>query len=196
LWYQFPLYAPAVVWTVAGAAEIERWLRARGKRNAFAHRALPSALVLLILVQAAVPWRGLVWAAIQPEDSPHRDVKHYKAIGRFLAGYAQPDNVVASLEVGLIAYYSNCRMLDLTGLTTQLSEAERRMNPLELVLSRRADFLVMEKWIYDRQPADVRTRFEQDYRPLEAAPVLDFAHEVLVMERLDSARRSQLPGAA
>ncbi len=196
LWYQLPLYVPAVALIVAGVAEIERWVRERSKGDSFAKRTLPIALMLIILAQAAVPWPSLIWTAMQPDDSPHRDVKHYKAIGRFLAGYAQPDAVVASLEVGLIAYYSNCRILDLTGLTTQLSEAERRMNPLELVLSRQADFVVMEKWIYDRQPSDVRARFEKEYGPVARAPVLDFSHEVLLLERRDSARRSQPPRAS
>lgn len=164
LWYQFPLYVPAAAVSVIGLASIGRWAFRRPGSGAFLAGTIALAIIAACFVfQVWEPWRYLPRCAAAAPDSPLRDCKRYGAVGRYLAEEAPPDAVVAAFEVGLIGYYSKRQILDLTGLIAPLSDAERRLNSLALVLARRPDYLVMEEDIYDNQPQADRLRFEKTY---------------------------------
>jgi len=191
LWYQFPLYLPAAAIIAVGFAEAAR--RAVNLPKPATRNAAALALAALggaVAFQAAEPWPFIIRTAEAPAPSPLRDTKRYSAVGRRLAQTTRPDALVAAHEVGMIGYYSRRKILDLTGLTTPLAEDEMRLNPLEIVLRRRADCLVIEKDIYESYPEPTRRRFEKRFTEKETFDDPYAAETVLVFFR-ESARGNQ-----
>jgi len=165
LWYQLPLYVIAAAVTTVGLAAMTSWALRRPTPGArWASGVALALLAIGIAVQILQVWPFLTLLATAPPDSSLRDTKMYAHAGRYLAAQSPPEAVVASFEVGMIGYYSQRRILDLTGLTSPLAAADRVRPALEVVLDRRPDFLVIESRVYERYPEYLRTRFEAAYR--------------------------------
>lgn len=163
LWYPFPLRSTAAAITAIGFGWTTRW--AMQRRNIM-HRI---AIVLMATAGIGVAAQSLeltrfLWhEASLPADSEYRDTKSYAAIGRYLAEQSEPSAMAASFEVGLIGYYSDRPILDLVGLTSYVPAEDLRRNKLDLILSRKPEFVVIEDDVYQNFDPMKRKRFEEFY---------------------------------
>jgi hypothetical protein len=188
LWYMFPLYPPAIAMTTSGMAEMGRWAMGypAGRRRTAA--IATAILAVCVVAEAVEPLRLLAPIAVSPGDSPFRDLKCYGEIGRYLADSTAPDSVVAAHEVGLIGYYSQRRILDLTGLTCPLPQSQRQRNSLDLATERLPDYFVIPLTLYLEYGSAARERFRTVYQhhktfvgdPYTAEAVLLFARRDIV----------------
>jgi hypothetical protein len=103
------------------------------------------------------------------------------AAGRWVASHTSADAVVATNDIGAIAFFSNRRVLDLEGLTTPAMlpfKAERRQ--LEYVVGARPDLLIMfDEW-YPRIAA--RTDLFAEIHRI-TVPRVTAAHDTLKVYR-------------
>jgi hypothetical protein len=111
-WYYAPYYVFGCMYAGLGLAELfERASRLTSPVLARAGRVLIGLLGAVLLGSHA-------WAtATRPvSDTPRQRV--YPLIGRWLAANTPPEATVAMLEVGIIGYYSERRVVDILGLVS------------------------------------------------------------------------------
>jgi arabinofuranosyltransferase len=113
-WYHEGLVNAVLALAAYGAAAIaEAALGVAKKRNQEVAAVLASGLLLLpVLVPSALYVREQ-WG--KPPD-PRFEV--YRAIGLYLFEHARSPCSVVALEVGILGYFSRCRVVDLAGLVT------------------------------------------------------------------------------
>jgi hypothetical protein len=103
-WYYGPLQVGFITLVAVGVATIHRWLS--GRRWA-------CGLALLLTIAMLVPQiRSLAYINAHPD--PRMAV--YRAVGEWLHDSARSDATVGTLEVGIIGYYADRRMIDFAGL--------------------------------------------------------------------------------
>jgi hypothetical protein len=188
-WYPYPLYtAGAAIVAVGIVAMITRPMRLATGRARWIVGVAACLVIVARGVQLVEPWPYLTLLSIAPENSQLRNGKALVAIARDLDRRAPPDAVVAAFEVGYLGYFSERRILDLTGLTSPLTSAERTSHSLRIVMNRQADYLVIEKDVYDQYAAPIRQEFEAAYR-IEKTFFDPFMNEkMLVFARANAAR--------
>jgi hypothetical protein len=110
-WHLYPVAALSAVLMLAALTmliDASPWPRAR-------------SLALLPLVAFALVYgqRALEFARTHEHGAWHGSRDHvYRDTARYLRTHARPNDIVASVEVGTIAYYTNLRMYDWGGLVT------------------------------------------------------------------------------
>jgi hypothetical protein len=103
------LITPAVC--IGGWMALESLLRAGAPRVRTA--AMATALALALVASGAVYARVIV----PPSRAFSEDLQvNMTGLARFLRSQAQPGEVVAAADIGYLAFYSGCRVLDLGGL--------------------------------------------------------------------------------
>lgn len=111
--YFFPLYSMAIVVALRGVAVLARpWLRSEAVR-----RAGPAPVGALALAAVA-----LVWSASDRtlfRGAAVRDDQLYMRIANFLARHTPADASVGAMEIGIIGYYSERRIVDFSGLASR-----------------------------------------------------------------------------
>ena len=122
-WHLYPVASLSAVLLLCG-------LYRAGEALAGKHAALALAPIALLCVAYGVTAAGFARdhehaAAHGARDSVHR------AVARFLSVHARPSDLVATVEVGTVAYYSNLTMYDWGGLITPhvvFRPTDRRIN--------------------------------------------------------------------
>ena len=67
----------------------------------------------------------------------------YRSIGLYLKEHSRPEATVASVEVGVVGYFSGLRVLDLTGLVTPgVVEARAQGRLAQFVAAANPDFIL------------------------------------------------------
>jgi hypothetical protein len=103
------LVTPAVC--AGGWMSIESLLRVRAPR---VHAAVYAGAVLSALAANGVAYARVV---IPPSRAFSEDLQvNMAGLARFLRDHAAPGSVVAAADIGYLAFYSGCRVLDLGGL--------------------------------------------------------------------------------
>ena len=121
-WYYAPLAPLLALLTGLGAESIGRWV-ARSRKRAVVLVAVALTLPLLgaqllslnhvaHAIQGPVPPPDEIAAKVLPEAK----TAIYRRVGEWLATNTPPDATVGVLEVGVMGYYSNRRMVDFLGL--------------------------------------------------------------------------------
>ena len=103
------------------------------------------------------------------------------AVGRWVESHTAPDAIVATNDIGAVAFFSNRRILDLEGLTTPAVlpfKAERRQ--LDYVMNARPDLLI----VFDEWYPQIAARtdlFSEIFRV--SVPRVTAAHDTLKVYR-------------
>lgn len=168
-WYYLPLLALVALWTGDGLAAVVRWLRRRLPAQPMWALGLSAALTLVVLAPVATTLRGLL--AVREHNQ--RYVTYYQTATLLhplcqQAGY-EP---VGASEIGLLGYFSDCRIVDFSGLLQsdlahlRLDTSEKMQwtimsaSPPLLVLSGSDGFpfgLVEQNWFRQRyQPVNIQ----------------------------------------
>ncbi|MDX1436248.1 MAG: hypothetical protein R3335_05530 [Anaerolineales bacterium] len=108
-WYYAPLVPGLVVLVGLGLDALAGFLRGRG---AAFQRTGTAVVLLLIALGAAFQITDL--QAIRDAPDPRRQA--YQAVGEWLFENTDQDELVGTLEVGIIGYYAGNPMLDFSGL--------------------------------------------------------------------------------
>ncbi len=146
-WYYVPLVPGFVLLVALGAATASRWgalIFEVGVR-----RAVLAVFLLLLLAPRLVTLNAL-WA----NDDPRLTL--YRSIGRWLQTNTRPDASVGTLEVGIIGYYAQRRMIDFAGLIQPQTALHLTRNTtyedaaLWAVDSYRPDYLVLQEGMFSR----------------------------------------------
>jgi hypothetical protein len=119
LWYYAPLVPAFVVLIAAGALVVGRLL-GRLKVPHVTRTALLGLLLVLLLAPLVVGTLGIVW-------QPDARLGVYREVGRWLEAHTAPSATVATLEVGIIGYYSHRHMVGFAGLIQP--EVARQLAP-------------------------------------------------------------------
>lgn len=106
-WYYGPL-APAVIGLVALGIEATTAVvtRSAGRRLA---RGLAAALIVVATLVNS-------WHIVNFSRSNDSRMKIYREVGTWLQGHTSPEASVGTLEVGIIGFYAQRRMIDFAGL--------------------------------------------------------------------------------
>ncbi len=148
-WYEEgPLQALVFLAVLAAATTAVAVAAAAGNAavSAVPARALGLAVGLILLAPLAAP--SLAWVAAQRGRPPDPRTNVYARAGRYLAAQAPPADAasaptVAAVEIGVLGYTSDLRVLDLAGLVSPQALAAARAHRLpDLVVAARPDFLV------------------------------------------------------
>jgi hypothetical protein len=160
------LITPAVC--VGGWMALARLVRAAGARE----WAMPAALV------ASLALSGVVYAVVvvPPSRAFSEDLQvNMAGLARFLHAQAKPGEVVAAADIGYLAFYSGCRVLDLGGLVEPEMGKILAGHDYEEIVDRglyfgvpgypRVDYLVDRELVADRFDGKVLHghRFEKIY---------------------------------
>jgi hypothetical protein len=106
-WYYAPLVAGFAAFVGLGFAAIYHALYKLGGRRLQLGGALILAVLLTVAqLQLLIPLYG----------TNDRRVELYRTVGQWLAEQTPPDASVGALEVGIIGYYADRRMIDFAGL--------------------------------------------------------------------------------
>jgi hypothetical protein len=158
-WYEEALLAALVFLAALAALAAARWAGghsagrsagepAAGGWRAASRGALGLAVGVALLLPVAVP--SLAWMARQWGRPPDPRCTVYERAGRYLKEQAAAraprpprEATVAAVEIGVLGYASDLRVLDLAGLVSPAVLAARRAGRLpELVAAAQPDFLV------------------------------------------------------
>lgn len=112
--------------------------------------AFKAGLVIVILAVTALQLNTAIAASRVPD--PRREV--YRDLGRWLNAHTPPDATVSALEIGIIGYYADRRMIDFAGLirpdvAQYLAHHTTYMDAAEYVIQRyQPGFLVLNSGPY------------------------------------------------
>ena len=110
-WYYLPLWPAVALLTAAGIVATARWLNRLGSLARF-NRAWPAILLGLTLI----PQFQVLRTSLTLDPPPYN--QGYTAIADWLKANTAPDASVAMIEIGIIGYYSDRRVVDVMGLVT------------------------------------------------------------------------------
>jgi hypothetical protein len=135
LWYYVPPLWVGLLLSMAGlqvlVSALPRGLRAP---------AYPLLAAAAVCGYAFLSYRGI--EPLLRADNPY--LRFHQMLGRKVAELAKPGEMVAAPEVGCIAYYSGCRVLDIRGVTCPEVIVQARARNLGAMLRRwRPEFVVI-----------------------------------------------------
>ena len=100
-----------------------------------------AVLACLILLPVLAPSVSYVWGQWGRPPDPRFGV--YKSVGLYLRQHAVPEATVASVEVGILGYFSGLHVLDLTGLVTPgVVEARSQGRLAQFVAAANPDYIL------------------------------------------------------
>lgn len=115
-WYHEGLVNAVLILAAFGAVALGDGLLSWRWRGEARMALAPALLACLILLPVLAPSASSIWE--QWGRPPDARLEIYRTIGLYLREYARPQSVVASVEVGMIGYFSRLPVLDLSGLVT------------------------------------------------------------------------------
>lgn len=119
-WYQVLTVNAALALAAYAAARLaaagSAALAGPGRLSPAGGRAVAAAVSLLLSLPLLIP--GVRFLATTASAPPDPRTRLYSAVGRYLAEGTPPDAVVASMEVGALAYAGDRPVLDLVGLVS------------------------------------------------------------------------------
>ncbi len=174
-WYYAPLYTFGCMYVGVGAAG----LFAQAGR-------IPSVLLASLgrtaVIVLAVGWVG--WSSYaaytQPVSATERQ-REYRLIGRWLKENTSPYDSVAMVEIGIIGFYSERRIVDILGLISpKNAESLGRRRYAEWLRNYQPDFILVHEppW-----PQETRTVVRAMRRAYSAYEPFDFPGYVLLARR-------------
>jgi hypothetical protein len=110
-WYYLPLWPAIALLTAAGIVAVARWLNRLGSLARF-NWAWPAILLGLTLI----PQFHALRTSLTLDSPPYN--QGYTAIADWLKANTAPDASVAMIEIGIIGYYSDRRVVDVMGLVS------------------------------------------------------------------------------
>ena len=136
LWYYLPPLWVALLLVVAGAQTVA------GALGRSARRPLLAAVSLAVVAGYAY-WS---YAGIFPLLLPDPNLRLHRTLADRVAALAEPGETVATPEVGYMAYYSGCRILDLRALTCPEVIVRARAHNLGAILRHwKPEFVVLRE---------------------------------------------------
>lgn len=140
-WYHEGLVNAVLILAALGAVTLGDgllfWQRS-GEGSLALAPALLACLILLPVLAPSVSYVREQWG--RPSD-PRFEI--YRSIGQYLRQHARPQSTVASVEVGIIGYFSRLPVLDLSGLVTPgVVEARSQGRLGQLVAASRPDYIL------------------------------------------------------
>jgi arabinofuranosyltransferase len=141
-WYHEGLANAVLILAVFGAVAIGEgllsWRRSGEGRLALA----PALLACLILLPVLAPSASSIWENWgRPPDAR---LEIYRTIGQYLRQQARPESVVASVEVGMLGYFSTLPVLDLSGLVTPgVVQAKEQGHLGQFVATAKPDYILV-----------------------------------------------------
>jgi len=135
LWYYIPPLWVGFILAAAGLRAIASLVPRRGRMPAYA-----LAAAIAVCGYALLSYRG-VSEVLRP-DNPYPNF--HLMLAKEVAKLAEPGDIVAAPEVGCIAYYSGCRVLDIRATTGPETIVQARARNLGAMLRRwKPDFVVI-----------------------------------------------------
>lgn len=107
-WYYAPLVPPFLVLVGLGTETLVRWAGMNVRRGWLPRCGIGLLLLLLCLPQLS----GLRYLYTHPDSR----AGIYREVGEWLAKNTPPEASIGALEVGIIGYYADRRMIDFAGL--------------------------------------------------------------------------------
>jgi hypothetical protein len=140
-WYHVLTLAALLVAAAGGVAAIGAALARRLGGASPRRPALAALLATLLWTPFVAP--QLVWLARQRGAPPDPRQQAYRAVAEVLQQRGDDGKLAAAVEIGVIGYWSDARILDLGGLVTPAAREARAAGRLgQLVAARAPDYLV------------------------------------------------------
>ena len=117
IWYFGPPITVAMLIFALGFDALRRWIQQFTSTNNFSQTwigfELSSLLGLLVIVSFGIE----IWQATQIQTQSVKRADYFQ-VGQWLATHTEPEDVVASIEIGIIGYESRRPLLDTMGLVS------------------------------------------------------------------------------
>ena len=150
-WYHGATVTAVVLLAGFGAAALARWGFARLGVTEPPPLALSAATLALLLpvILPTVSWWASTWG--QPPD-PRWGVYHL--VGEHIRAHSAPDDEVAAVEIGFLAYSSRRPVLDLMGLVSPGVVPAREAGALAVLVAQRRPRYILDVPLFRRQVLD------------------------------------------
>jgi hypothetical protein len=185
-WYHIAAINALLALAVAGAFAIGEVaasaLRPRGGRGAALTAA--AAGVLLVALPLASSAAFIREHLRRPPDPR---IRVYRDVALEIAARAKPESSVAAVEIGALAYFSDCRVLDLVGLVDpEVLRARGDGTLARLVWDRKPDFIVDNPGFHASflAPLVEGGELERRYREVAVFRRPEYPHAVRLLERV------------
>lgn len=116
-WYVIPCLVAALIGYARFVSDAWAWTSARFRdAPAIRRRATLTLAALVLLAPSAQCFRSMALALANP--GPSMQYEGYRAAGEWIRAHSAPEDDVAALEVGTLAFYAERRVVDLLGLVS------------------------------------------------------------------------------
>jgi arabinofuranosyltransferase len=140
-WYHEGLVNAVLILATVGAVALGNGLFSRRPREEEKLGLAPALVACLILLPVLAPSVSYMWEQRGRPPDPRFEI--YRSIGQYLRQHARPQATVASVEVGIIGYFSGLPVLDLSGLITPgVVEARSQGRLGQFVAASRPDYIL------------------------------------------------------